>query len=263
MNCISPLLIRSAGRRDVVPCGKCNFCLQARRADWSFRLSQELRDSSAALFITFTYSDKFLPVGGTLVKRHVQLFFKRLRKFGSFRYYAVGEYGTLTQRPHYHVLLFNFLFPAELLAFWRYGQIVVGAVTPASIYYTAKYHVNVCSDSELGGRAPPFVLMSRRPGIGSRYVSSHGRWHRQGLRNYVQVNGMIGRLPRFYKDRIFSRIDKEVMASRGVFESDQRYAVEIERLSRLGNDDAAMCYDDRMLYTHSRILHKVNSLNKF
>ena len=49
-----------------------------------------------------------MPRHGQLVKRDLQLFFKRLRKItGPFRYVACGEYGELRRRPHFHVALFG------------------------------------------------------------------------------------------------------------------------------------------------------------
>lgn len=78
-------------------------------------------------FITLTYDDKYLPrtaVGygeeitedtptplATLSIRDYQLFLKRLRKALSpvkIRYFAAGEYGDETQRPHYHLVVFGF-----------------------------------------------------------------------------------------------------------------------------------------------------------
>lgn len=50
---------------------------------------------------------------GCLVKSDLQKFFKRFRKLfsyafpsDSFKYFAIGEYGSQTFRPHYHILLF-------------------------------------------------------------------------------------------------------------------------------------------------------------
>lgn len=51
---------------------------------------------------------------GVLLKKDLQDFFKRLRKIinyalpaYTFKYFAVGEYGTYTFRPHYHAILFS------------------------------------------------------------------------------------------------------------------------------------------------------------
>lgn len=116
--CISPISIRnpkynSAKIRMEVPCGKCPECLERRRADWSLRLSYESRRHINSQFITLTYEDDHMVYGArspTLVKADLQLFFKRLRKRlidSKLKYYAIGEYGTNTYRPHYHIILFG------------------------------------------------------------------------------------------------------------------------------------------------------------
>ena len=93
----------------LVPCGKCLNCLMNKRNDWAFRLMQEYRHSKSGLFITLTYHSKYVPDQG-VDKEHFQKFMKRLRHTTSqrLRYYGVGEYGTVTGRPHYHIILFNY-----------------------------------------------------------------------------------------------------------------------------------------------------------
>lgn len=161
MKCISPLLIRTDGRRDVVPCGKCNFCLQTKRADWTFRLQQELKISSSAFFLTLTYDNDNIPFSSAgvpeLRKRDCQLFMKRLRKENSksLRYYTVGEYGTVTSRPHYHSILFNLdlQMVSQLPKIWSLGHVHVGDVKTASIHYVTKYVINRVGEFE--NREPP------------------------------------------------------------------------------------------------------------
>ena len=177
MRCISPILVRQNGRMNHVPCGKCNFCLQQKRFDWSFRLGQELKLANTAKFLTLTYDDEKLhysPSGlSELSRRDLTLFTKRLRKDNAMvcdwplRYYSVGEYGTLTVRPHYHSIMFNMhpVVERKLLDIWSLGHVHVGEVSPASIHYVTKYVVNRVSD--YGDRAPPVCFMSKHPGIGS------------------------------------------------------------------------------------------------
>ena len=60
-------------------------------------------------YITLTYNDDHLPANGSLQPRDLQLFWKRLRKARTpgIRYYACGEYGDQTARPHYHAIIFG------------------------------------------------------------------------------------------------------------------------------------------------------------
>ena len=84
-------------------------------------------------FVTLTYSDEGIahldrcidPETGeigagplrSLNKRDIQLFMKRLRKRtgAKIRYLQCGEYGSKTQRPHHHVLLFGFDFQGKYM----------------------------------------------------------------------------------------------------------------------------------------------------
>lgn len=98
-----------------VPCGKCELCRDKRSRDWSFRATCETATStSRPLFLTLTYNNEHLPKCG-IFKEEIQLFMKRLRVRldrlhikHNIRYFAVGEYGTKSARPHYHMILWNF-----------------------------------------------------------------------------------------------------------------------------------------------------------
>lgn len=95
-----------------IPCGKCAGCRAAKAKAWADRMILELDHSKKAVFLTLTYDNEHLPVlvnvntgqgTPTLQKRDLQLFLKRLRKAfkgKELRYYAVGEYGSRTLRPH-------------------------------------------------------------------------------------------------------------------------------------------------------------------
>ena len=110
--CISPLTIKRQYRRlaheiengkytntDEVPCGKCHECLGTRRNSWAFRLWKQMDVSESSLFITLTYADEpKTPNGhGTLCRKDLTDFFKRLRKRNSIytdakiKYYALGS----------------------------------------------------------------------------------------------------------------------------------------------------------------------------
>lgn len=146
--CLTPYITKLDNGNEVpVPCGKCPACRARRISGWSFRLMEQEKISSSAHFITLTYDTKHVPITAKgfmqINKRDFQLFLKRLRKSHStalnpIKYYAVGEYGGRTSRPHYHAIIFN----AELDKIqpaWELGQVHYGSVTGASIGYTLKY----------------------------------------------------------------------------------------------------------------------------
>lgn len=75
-------------------------------------------------FLTLTYDDAHLPQFGQLLKRDLQLFFKRLRlTTGPFRYVAAGEYGDKRRRPHFHACIFGLDFADDKIV---YGEGVKG-----------------------------------------------------------------------------------------------------------------------------------------
>lgn len=214
MNCVKPVSL-SRGvkgldgiiypRHSVVSCGKCLACLSRKRSEWAFRLQQEWKASTSSLFVTLTYDRKNLKEADYgLQKRDLQLFFKRLRKAdqkAKVRYFAVGEYGSRTYRPHYHILLFNSN-EALVRKAWQKGIVHIGYCTEASVSYCLKYMVQ--PDVFVRGKQKPFRLMSRAYGIGAQYLTeSMVAWHRDGAKGYAMVNDQKVALPRYYKDIIW------------------------------------------------------------
>lgn len=209
MECLKPVYLSKQDM--VVPCGKCAFCAATRRSDWATRLEYESKLHLVKKFITLTYANPHLTWNygnPQLVKRDLQLWFKRVRKTGCrIRYYAVGEYGSVTFRPHYHVLLFGDVSDDVIRKAWPLGQVHIGTVTQASIMYCLGYITNK-SWKHLHKRVPPFSLMSRKPGLGANYLTDAMiRWHRSGRKNYVLADGARRHLPRYYKVKIFSKVD--------------------------------------------------------
>lgn len=94
-----------------LPCGQCLGCRLERSRKWAVRCMLEASLHEQNCFLTLTYAPEHLPENGSLVKRDLTLFFKRLRKtYGEgIRYFACGEYGERFDRPHYHVILFGFI----------------------------------------------------------------------------------------------------------------------------------------------------------
>jgi len=216
----------------VVPCGRCPYCLQRRRTQWTQRLEYELRDHTTASFVTLTYNNSFVPIAShsetseillSLCKRDLQLFFKRLRKLLSFpiRYYAIGEYGGNTERPHYHAIIFG-LPPhsPELQEAWTdpktkfsIGHTHCGAVTESSIAYVTAFHVglNDLLDDYDQAIEPPFSTMSRMPGLGHSYIGRMREWHRsERPKDYsIPIYGQRRTAtPRYFRDRIYGRLEK-------------------------------------------------------
>lgn len=144
-----------------------------------------------SVFLTLTYSEKKLPISGSLIKKDYQQFLKRLRLAihpVKCRYYLVGEYGDIGGRPHYHCVLFGYgegVRPGvisertlsicteeekELFRLWGFGNVHVGSVTEASLQYACKHLVKGLKNDVADGcpvKLPEFARMSLRPhGLG-------------------------------------------------------------------------------------------------
>lgn len=109
-----------------------------------------------------------------LDKVDLQLFIKRLRYYLSkksnekIRYFAVGEYGPVHFRPHYHLLLWfddettRTYFGEALLKSWTYGRVDYSLSRGKTASYVASYANSLNSISRLHAikGLSPFVLHS-------------------------------------------------------------------------------------------------------
>lgn len=166
-------------------------------------MHHESTQHSQNAFLTLTYGN---PCPEKINKRDVQLFIKRLRKLLPVRYFACGEYGTRSGRPHYHAIIFGQDFLAgsypindELYGnslvdtAWGKGFASIGQVTIQSCMYVAGY-VN-----KKAGQQDTFNLMSRRPGIGHTWIDRYkDDIKRTGI---VAIEGKEFPVPKSYLDR--------------------------------------------------------------
>jgi len=158
-------------------CGQCMPCRISRRRLWTHRLLLESYCHEHSTFATLTYDPKIYD-GPTLVPVHYQSFLKTLRSRLHplrVRFFLVGEYGEISQRPHYHAILFGVgLHQTELVReTWGMGHTMLGTVTAESIQYVAGYVTKKMTspdDPRLNGRYPEFARMSLKPGIGALAV---------------------------------------------------------------------------------------------
>lgn len=224
-----------------VPCGQCTGCRLERSRQWAMRCVHEAQLHEEKCFITLTYDNEHLPHGGTLVKRHFQLFMKRLRRElgGGIRYFHCGEYGERDKRPHYHALIFGTCFPDKrfhtrnaqgqtlytslvLQSLWGHGFCTIGEFTFETAAYCARYilkkvtgkpaaehyrSVNL-DTGELVDRLPEYVSMSLKPAIGAE-------WFRKFQcdvypDDFVVLRGKKLPVPRYY-DSLLGRINEPLL----------------------------------------------------
>ena len=126
-------------------------------------------EHSDSIFISITYADGIYQCLLHLIKKALQLFFKRFRKSigRKVRFYACGEYGSQTHRPHYHAIIFgaSLLDGEQVARAWPFGRVHVAECNRHTIQYVAGYVTKKFVKKE-DDRVQEFATMSRKPGLG-------------------------------------------------------------------------------------------------
>jgi len=213
-------------KTNVVPCGKCPECLRDRQNAWIFRLAQEQKVSNSSAFITLTYKNAPMSFNGheTLHPKHLTDFWKRLRKANNssktIRYIAVGEYGTKFLRPHYHAIVFNInnsilQHNEKLQSIWGHGHVDIAKSEGASQRYTLGYIMQgkwePTQDDD--DRIPQFQRQSQNIGINYLTKQTKNYYRNRKIPCITQPGGTIIKMPRYYKEKIFTRAERESMAA--------------------------------------------------
>lgn len=217
-----------------IPCGKCFNCRLRYSYEWTLRLRMEMEchPQNEAIFLTLTYDDLKIRSdqslyrhlctedGLTLYHPDFQRFINNLRHYlkgVELRYFMCGEYGDLG-RPHFHCILFGYDFFRDARIYqqtddghihythplldraWNKGIAEFGSVSVESISYVAGYTLKKQGKERLdyGHRKPPYIMMSRNPGIGIRFFEEHiDDFKNTG---YVYLGGQKVSIPRSFLD---------------------------------------------------------------
>lgn len=192
-----------------LPCGKCINCYKSYERIWTLRTLDHMQTNKSSFFLTLTYDNLNVPISksGELVlcKRDYQLFLKRLRKFFNdvrITYMIVGEYGTKSNRPHYHFALFFSerikidLLRRVVLNLWSKGFIKLNFLNKDNIHYLTKYFNKI---DDRVHEVPNFRHMSKGFSADS-ITSNYLRYIEYCYKNSLPLNrhGMTFPIPRYY-----------------------------------------------------------------
>lgn len=233
-------------------CGQCIGCKMDNAQDWAIRCVLETKLWEQNYFVTLTYSEDTVPYHPvpvcideetgeagyrqTLKKEDMVKFMKDLRSHHKYhfnhdniRFYMCGEYGSTTERPHYHVLLFNCplfdlkplfvnkqhqqVYRSEYLEkIWGKGIVSVGEITYESRAYTRRYilkkqHINNVKEGQL----PEYTNMSRKPGIGADYYKQHKDeiYKNDEITIKKALSRAINTKPPEYFDRLYEKEEEQ------------------------------------------------------
>lgn len=217
----------------LLPCKQCIGCRLEKSRQWATRLMHETKFHSGSIFLTLTYDESNLPKNGSLVKSHLRTFFKDLRARNSYygknkiKYFACGEYGDTTGRPHYHAGLFGdlsiyddaaieeepsrsgdrqFTHP-DITATWPHGLHRFSEFNFETAAYVARYVLKKisgpASQAHYGNRIPEFQSSSN--GLGKGHVET---WLDDIYpSDHVVIPGRGAFMPPPYYDRLLEKRD--------------------------------------------------------
>jgi len=282
MPCYHPIEVTPPGheRSIQVPCGRCIGCRVETSRRWAVRIMCEAHTSPVNCFLTLTYEN--LPSKGSLNKKDIQLFLKRLRKKTKLKltYFQCGEYGEKMARPHYHMCLFGYNFPdrqeylepsksghpqyvsAELNETWSLGMCWISELTFESAQYVAGYVTKKYSNKSqpekekehYGNRLKEFATMSRNPALGKRFVE---RFYDDIYKNdtLIMRGGKKLRPPRYFDDQ-FYKDHKKQLAELKEMRKINRRIITIYELSTLELEAKEKCRKHkRDYYAKSNVQH--------
>ena len=228
MHCKSPIERRGLK----VPCGTCVACRINETTDWSIRALYELHDFENAAFVTLTYNEENYPKDCSVHKEvlsdwwdNFQHLVKKEKGF-SPRIFSCGEYGSRTNRAHYHAILYG-LNPdpfnkhnidRELIAnswklcdrdmfLWNrydFNKNAINFCTRETIQYVAGYIQKKLKSYlakevyEKFGKQAPFKLASKQ--LGLNYALEQKDIIRQN--GFCVYNGYRVRVPRYFREKL-------------------------------------------------------------
>jgi hypothetical protein len=222
-----------------LPCGSCVGCVKSRARDWAIRCSLELQYHDVACWATLTYDDSNVPV--TLQKSHLQDFLRKLRKRTEVRvrFFASGEYGEKFGRPHYHPILYGVDDEKVIQACWPFGlarrhdlrfegiAYVAGYVQKKFVFREEPEERVDYSTGEVYVYQPPFIQMSRKPGIGADAAGEFAR----SWRNTAMYKGRHVRVPRYLHAAWEKSASFKDVLERAIEVAENREEVDWDRLA--------------------------------
>ena len=225
----------------IIPCQKCLGCKLDKSSEWATRAIIETKQWKNNFFLTLTYNNETLPKNGSLCKKDVQDFLKRIREEykgiqprewkGKIEYpirmYYCGEYGPRTLRPHYHLAIFNWrppdlkiravqpngipIYTSEIIEKkWGKGYHLIEDLNYEAACYIARYTIKkIFNDknewAKSKGLAPEFIETSRKGGIGYQIEENEAEWAKMkrnmGIFTWTRKGIKLKKIPQYLKNK--------------------------------------------------------------
>ena len=207
-----------------VSCGKCLNCLENKKKEKAIRLVHEMNNYKFKTFITITMDEIRATrnkAGMTEVsKKDLKSYIRKLQYYDKeylkisnekrMKYVACAEYGELTERAHYHlVILHNTFLQFKMKSCWKRGHVRIEAIKDVrALYYTVGYTDKKQQDyfkdkykRQKEEREAGFLIASR--GNGAEWIKEAIATKKVNKHQYF-IESMQGKhkLPNYYKTKI-------------------------------------------------------------
>ena len=258
----------------MIPCGKCVMCKRKDKNRLVSRLTLESKVAVSSWFVTLTYNAENLPIKNgvpSLNQHDVTKFIKRIRNYLNgkglagaykidkeqkqihdnlkaqgkpFRYFLVGEYGDVYQRPHYHLILFNLHHSMKIpiTRLWGKGKIdwELPRNPQSTIQYSASYMIKPSNYTY--GADKPFRLMSKN--LGLDFLKKFPGIMKEGL---IKMPDVQFRPPDTWQNYMYS--EKQLLEIREKTKEKQieTYNAQYDALAKLGVEPTHMMEGMRRL----------------
>lgn len=223
-------------------CGKCLKCLIKRKAQWSYRMTEEQRNSFSSCMVTLTYNNENVSFGekGHCINKNDHFeFIKSLkeleskkelskremvsmeeitrkangtRETGKLKYYGVSEYGDTTFRPHWHYILFNVRDFNNIALSWGRGKVQLDECNVNTIDYVLKYMLKESSNTHKDLHQKEVSFMSKGIGVSladKEFINYIGR---KDANFVLNTRGTKIPLPRYFRKKFLTEDQRQAKA---------------------------------------------------
>ncbi len=222
-------------------CKKCQACKinQAKKQATVIKLAIK-HAALPSYFVTVTYNDHWLPSNkeGTVASlrySEIQEFTRKLKKEQKqMKYFTAAEYGSTTGRPHYHLIMINYLMPNDLKPItadgyqknlfwsatitktWKKGNVIIAPATAGSAEYVTGYVVKKMGH-DWKGRPEKLGIENERhtmsPGLA---LPAWKKWIKEAIDNgandAVNIDSRTEPIPDYFKYKTRRELGHQVPA---------------------------------------------------
>lgn len=209
-----------------VECGECYECRKKKAREWRVRLSEELRNEFG-YFVTLTFSNESFKelekelghevydheneIGAIALRR----FLERVRKATgkSLKHWVVSELGHEKDRYHLHAVMFGQTAAYLCKKHWKYGRVDIGTFcNEKTVNYIVKYMLKV-DEKHRNFKGRVFTSAGIGAGYLNRSEAKQNKYNPTGETNetYRFRNGTKMALPKYYRNKIYSDDEKELL----------------------------------------------------